>query len=120
MTAFFCIMKTPRSVSYTHLDVYKRQITNEKYVPYCIEPSLGADRVALAFLVEAYDEEELEGGDTRVVMHLHPALAPIKAAVLPLSKKLDEGATAVYEQLSKKFNCEYDLSLIHIFRINSD
>ena len=58
----------------------------------CIEPSLGADRVALAFLVEAYDEEELEGGDTRVVMHLHPALAPIKAAVLPLSKKLDEGA----------------------------
>ena len=87
---------------------YMDPITNEKYVPYCIEPSLGADRVALAFLVEAYDEEELEGGDTRVVMHLHPALAPIKAAVLPLSKKLDEGATAVYEQLSKKFNCEYD------------
>ena len=80
----------------------------ERYVPYVIEPSLGADRVALAFLVEAYDEEELEGGDTRVVMHLHPALAPIKAAILPLSKKLDEGATAVYEQLSKKFNCEYD------------
>ena len=72
---------------------YMDPITNEKYVPYCIEPSLGADRVALAFLVEAYDEEELEGGDTRVVMHLHPALAPIKAAVLPLSKK---------------FNCEYD------------
>ena len=87
---------------------YMDPITNEKYVPYCIEPSLGADRVALAFLVEAYDEEELEGGDTRVVMHLHPALAPIKAAILPLSKKLDEGATAVYEQLSKKFNCEYD------------
>ena len=87
---------------------YMDPITNEKYVPYCIEPSLGADRVALAFLVEAYDEEELEGGDTRVVMHLHPALAPIKAAFLPLSKKLDEGATAVYEQLSKKFNCEYD------------
>ena len=62
---------------------YMDPITNEKYVPYCIEPSLGADRVALAFLVEAYDEEELEGGDTRVVMHLHPALAPIKAAVLP-------------------------------------
>ena len=60
-------------------------------------------------LCEAYDEEELERMATRrVVMHLHPALAPIKAAVLPLSKKLDEGATAVYEQLSKKFNCEYD------------
>ncbi len=82
--------------------------TNERYVPYCIEPSLGADRVALAFLVEAYDEEELEGGDTRVVMHLHPALAPVKAAVLPLSKKLDEGATEVYDMLSKKFNVEYD------------
>lgn len=60
--------------------------TNEKYVPYCIEPSLGADRVALAFLVDAYDEEKLEGDDTRVVLHLHPALAPIKAAILPLSK----------------------------------
>ena len=82
--------------------------TNERYVPYCIEPSLGADRVALAFLCEAYDEEQLEGGDSRVVLHLHPALAPVKAAVLPLSKKLDEGATAVYETLTKHFNCEYD------------
>ena len=70
---------------------YMDPITNEKYVPYCIEPSLGADRVALAFLVEAYDEEELEGGDTRVVMHLHPALAPIKAAVLPLSRQDEIG-----------------------------
>ena len=83
-------------------------MTNERYVPYCIEPSLGADRVALAFLCEAYDEEELEGGDSRVVMHLHPALAPVKAAVLPLSKKLDEQATEIYQKLSKKFNCEYD------------
>jgi len=82
--------------------------TNERYVPYCIEPSLGADRVALAFLVEAYDEEDLGEGDSRVVMRLHPALAPVKAAVLPLSKKLAEGAGAVYEQLSKKYNCEYD------------
>ena len=80
----------------------------EKYIPYVIEPSLGADRVALAFLVEAYDEEELEGGDTRVVMHLHPALAPIKAAVLPLSKKLNEQAGKVYEQLSADFMTDYD------------
>lgn len=65
---------------------YLDQTTNEKYVPYVIEPSLGADRVALALLIEAYDEEELEGGDVRTVMHLHPALAPFKAAILPLSK----------------------------------
>jgi len=82
--------------------------TNERYVPYCVEPSLGADRVALAFLVEAYDEEQLEGDDSRVVLRLHPALAPIKAAVLPLSKKLADGAGKVFEQLSKQFMCEYD------------
>ena len=82
--------------------------TNERYIPYCIEPSLGADRVALAFLVEAYDEEEIGEGDTRVVMHLHPALAPVTAAVLPLSKKLSEGAQKVYEQLCEKYNVEYD------------
>lgn len=82
--------------------------TNEKYIPFCIEPSLGADRVALAFLVDAYDEEELEGGDSRVVMHLHPALAPFKAAILPLSKKLSEKALDVYDKLSKKFNVEFD------------
>ncbi len=87
---------------------YIDPVTNERYIPYCIEPSLGADRVALAFLVEAYDEEDLGEGDSRVVMHLHPALAPVKAAVLPLSKKLSEGASAVYEELSKKYNCEYD------------
>ncbi len=86
---------------------YMDPITNEKYVPYCIEPSLGADRVTLAFLVDAYDEEELEG-ETRVVLRLHPALAPIKAAILPLSKKLAEGAGELYAQLSKKFMCEYD------------
>jgi len=87
---------------------YLDPVTNEKYVPYCVEPSLGADRVALAFLVEAYDEEEVAEGDIRVVMHLHPALAPVKAAVLPLSKKLSEGALKVFEQISKKYNCEYD------------
>ena len=82
--------------------------TNEKYVPYVIEPSLGADRVALAFLVEAYDEEQLEGGDSRVVLHLHPALAPYKAAILPLSKKLSEKATELYSQLSKSFMIDFD------------
>ncbi|MBR5808898.1 MAG: glycine--tRNA ligase, partial [Clostridia bacterium] len=87
---------------------YIDQITNERYVPYCIEPSLGADRVTLAFLVEAYDEEELEGGDSRVVLRFHPALAPVKAAVLPLSKKLNEGAEKVFAELSKKYNMEYD------------
>ncbi|OOM11187.1 glycine--tRNA ligase [Clostridium saccharobutylicum] len=87
---------------------YLDQTTNEKYMPYVIEPSLGADRVALAFLVEAYDEEELEGGDVRTVMHLHPALAPFKAAILPLSKKLSERALDVYADLSKKFNLDFD------------
>ncbi len=87
---------------------YLDPTTNEKYVPYCIEPSLGADRVTLAFLVDAYDEEELEGGDVRSVMHLHPALAPYKAAILPLSKKLSEKADDVYAMLAKDFNVEYD------------
>ncbi len=88
--------------------VYLDPTTNEKYVPYVIEPSLGADRVALAFLVNAYDEEELEGGDVRTVLHLHPALAPFKAAILPLSKKLSDKALEVYAKLSKKFNVDYD------------
>lgn len=87
---------------------YLDPTNNEKYIPYCIEPSLGADRVALAFLVDAYDEEELEGGDTRCVMHLHPALAPFKAAILPLSKKLSEKALEVYGDLSKKYNLDFD------------
>jgi glycyl-tRNA synthetase len=82
--------------------------THEKYIPYVIEPSLGADRVTLAFLCEAYDEEELEGGDVRTVMHFHPALAPVKIGVLPLSKKLNEGAEKVFAELSKKYNCEFD------------
>ncbi len=82
--------------------------TNKRYIPYVVEPSLGADRVTLAFLVEAYDEEVVGENDTRVVMHLHPALAPIKVAVLPLSKKLSEKATEIYQKLTKKFMCEYD------------
>ena len=82
--------------------------TNEKYVPYVIEPSLGADRVLLAFLCNAYDEETDEKGDTRVVMHFHPALAPFKAAVLPLSKKLSDKATEIYAELSKYFSVDFD------------
>ena len=87
---------------------YQDPFTNEKYVPYCIEPSLGADRVALAFLCDAYDEEELESGDVRNVLHLHPALAPFKAAVLPLQKKLGDKAREVYAMLSKRFRIDYD------------
>ena len=82
--------------------------TNERYIPYVIEPSLGADRVALAFLCNAYDEEKIAEDDTRTVLHLHPALAPYKAAVLPLSKKLSEKALEVYDLLSKEFMCDYD------------
>ncbi len=82
--------------------------TNEKYIPYVIEPSLGADRVVLAFLCSAYDEEDLGGGDMRTVLHLHPALAPVKIGVLPLSKKLAERTEEIYTELSKYYNCEYD------------
>ncbi len=82
--------------------------TGEKFIPYCIEPSVGADRVTLAFLCDSYEEEQLEDGDSRVVLHLHPALAPFKVAVLPLSKKLSEKAEEVYKELSKKFMCDYD------------
>ena len=82
--------------------------TNERYVPYCIEPSLGADRVTLAFLCNAYHEEEVAEGDVRTVLKLHPALAPYKVAILPLSKKLSEKANEVYSELSKYFMCDYD------------
>lgn len=84
--------------------------TNEKYIPYCIEPSLGLDRMTLAFLTDAYDEEELESGDSRTVLRLHPALAPYKAAVLPLSKKLSGDAMEVYSMLAADFNIEFDES----------
>ena len=87
---------------------YFDDVKNEKYIPYVIEPSLGVERVLLAFLCAAYDEEELEGGDMRTVLHFHPALAPVKIGILPLSKKLNEGAEKIYEQLSKTYNCEFD------------
>ena len=87
---------------------YFDQETGEHYTPYVVEPSLGADRVALAFLVDAYDEEELAPGDVRTVLHLHPALAPVKAAVLPLSKKLSEKALELYDELSKEFVTDFD------------
>ncbi|MBR5043759.1 MAG: glycine--tRNA ligase, partial [Clostridia bacterium] len=86
--------------------------TGEKYVPYVVEPSLGADRVALAFLCDAYDEEvvDAEKNDVRVVLHLHPALAPVKAAILPLSKKLSDKAGDLYADLAKTMNVEFDES----------
>ena len=82
--------------------------TNEKYIPYVVEPSLGADRVALALLCDAYDEEELSEGDTRIVLRLHGTLAPFKAAVLPLSKKLSDKASELYDELAKSFNVDFD------------
>lgn len=84
--------------------------TNERYIPYVIEPSLGVERVALAFLCDAFDEETVGENDIRTVLRLHPALAPMKAAVLPLSKKLKEKAYDLYIKLSKDFNIEYDES----------
>ena len=78
------------------------------YIPYVIEPSVGVDRLLLAILCNAYEEQEIAEGDTRTVLHLHPALAPYKLAVLPLSKKLSDKANEVYDKLSKKFMCDYD------------
>ena len=100
-----------------HQNLSKEDLTyfddekHERYIPYVIEPSLGADRVTLAFLCSAYDEENIgteEKPDMRTVLHFHPAIAPVKIGVLPLSKKLNEGATKVFEELSKHYNCEYD------------
>jgi len=87
---------------------YFDQETNEHYIPYVIEPSLGADRVALAFLVDAYDEEQIGEGDVRTVLHLHPALAPFKAAVLPLSKKLSDKALELFDELAKYLTVDFD------------
>ena len=87
---------------------YFDQETGERYIPYVVEPSLGADRVALAFLCEAFDIEQLEDGTERSVLHLHPALAPFKAAVLPLSKKLSDKAMEVYTELAKHFMIDFD------------
>jgi glycyl-tRNA synthetase len=87
---------------------YFDQESGEKYIPYVIEPSLGVERLFLALLVDAYDEETLEDGTTRNVLHLHPFLAPVKAAVLPLSKKLGEGASEIADELCRYFPVEYD------------
>ena len=87
---------------------YIDPVTNEKYVPYVIEPSLGADRVLLAFLCNAYEEEQVGENDTRVVLHFHPALAPVKVAILPLQKQLNEKAEEIYAELSKHFACDFD------------
>lgn len=86
---------------------YIDPVTNEKFLPYCIEPSLGADRVTLAFLCDAYDEEQLEN-DTRIVLRLSPVLAPFKAAVLPLQKQLNDKAQEVYDMLLKNHTVDFD------------
>ncbi len=88
--------------------LYQDPFTNEKFVPSVIEYSIGADRLTLAVLSEAYDEETLENGETRVVMHFHPAIAPYKVAILPLQKNLSEKAREVFASLSKEFMCDYD------------
>jgi glycyl-tRNA synthetase len=100
-------LKCHQNVSGQNLE-YIDPVTNERYLPYVIEPSLGADRAFLAFLTNAYEEQEVEGGDTRIVLHLHPELAPVKACVLPLSKKLAGVAEPLYNRLNKRFLCEYD------------
>jgi len=102
-------LKAHQTCSGESMDYFDQEL-NEHYIPYVIEPSLGADRAVLAFLVDAYDEEVVsaEKNDTRTVLRLHPALAPFKAAVLPLSKKLTPQATEVYEKLTKRFNVDFD------------
>ena len=102
-------LKAHQTHSGENMDYFDPE-TNEKYVPYVVEPSLGCDRVALAFLCEAYDEEvvDAEKNDVRVVLRLHPYLAPFKAAILPLSKKLSEKASEVYADLAKKFMIDFD------------
>ena len=87
---------------------YTDPFTNEKYVPNVIEYSIGCDRLLLAILCEAYDEETLENGETRVVMHFNNNIAPYKVAVLPLQKNLSEKALEIYRKLQKKFMCTYD------------
>ena len=89
---------------------YIDPITNEKYIPYVIEPSLGVDRMVLAFLCNAYEEEQIDENDSRVVLKLHPVLAPIKVAVLPLQKQLNEKAEEVFKIISTEYNCEFDTS----------
>ena len=99
-------LKQHQNASKSSLE-YLDPTTNEKYIPYCIEPSVGVERLFLTFVCDSYDEEQLEN-DMRIVMRLHPALAPIKACILPLSKQLSEQAQVIHENLSKYFTCEYD------------
>ena len=82
--------------------------TNEKYIPYCVEPSVGVERLFLMICCDAYDKQAIGEGDERIVMHIHPALAPIKACVCPLSKKLSDKAIKVFEDLSNDLRCEFD------------
>lgn len=102
-------LKAHQDGSGTNME-YIDPVTNERYIPYVVEPSLGVERAILAFLCNAYEEEELPDGDMRVVMHLHHALAPYKVAILPLNKKLNEKADEVYAKLCKKYSCTYDES----------
>ena len=87
---------------------YLDPVTNEKYIPYVIEPSLGVERLMLAYLCNAYDEQTLENGETRVVMHFHPAISPYKVAILPLQKNMGDKAREIYQNLSQHFMCDYD------------
>ena len=89
---------------------YIDPVTNEKYIPYVIEPSLGVDRMVLAFLCNAYEEEQIDENDSRVVLKLHPVLAPVKVAVLPLQKQLNEKAEELFKTISANYNCEFDPS----------
>ena len=87
---------------------YQDPVTNEKYIPYCIEPSVGLDRLMLALFVDAYEEEQLEDGETREVLKFHPSIAPYKVAVMPLMKKINEGALKLFDQLAQTFSVDYD------------
>lgn len=102
-------LKAHQDGSGTNME-YIDPVTNERYIPYVVEPSLGVERAILAFLCNAYEEEDLSEGDSRVVLRLHHALAPYKVAVLPLNKKLNDKADEVYAALCKKFSCTYDES----------
>ena len=100
-------LKAHMNTSKTSME-YLDPATNEKYVPYCVEPAVGVERLMLAFLCDSYDEEKIGEDDMRVVLHLHPALAPFKACILPLSKQLSTAATEIYTKLAEDFMLEYD------------
>ena len=97
-----------RHAEHARMDMAVSEEGKDPYIPYCIEPSIGADRLTLAVLADAYEEQQLDDGDTRTVMHFHPAIAPYATAVFPLSKKLGEGAQKLYTKLRREFACDYD------------